>query len=240
MDKRRMHVCLVCHTEPDVWDGGFKSIDIILPMFMDILEEIRDIRGVSPKVAWCMTAQVAQQRPGPFHRLFERGHEIGVHSHYPAENGLLEHRQDFNRDNLDSFKTWLPELCEIITQAGFPAPKAHVTWMFAYREAVTLALAASNVDIDCSVCYGGAHYLDNGFLLADSREGVSGKPYKLDMVAKGMSWALRDLSKRDRQAVEQFLEEHEKVLPALVKREVRNRLVTGRKNPRRTSSGKNP
>lgn len=57
-----------------------------------------------------------------------------------------------------------------------------------------------------------------------------------DMVAKGMSWALRDLSKRDRQAVEQFLQEYDNVLPALVKREVRNKLVTGLKNPRRKSS----
>ena len=54
-----------------------------------------------------------------------------------------------------------------------------------------------------------------------------------DMVAKGLSWALRDLSKRDRAAVEIFLKIHESVLPARVKREVRNKLTTGLKNPRR-------
>ena len=54
-----------------------------------------------------------------------------------------------------------------------------------------------------------------------------------DMVVKGMSWALRDLLKRDRQAVEKFLEEHEEELAARVKREVRNKLTTGVKNPRR-------
>ena len=54
-----------------------------------------------------------------------------------------------------------------------------------------------------------------------------------DMVVKGMSWALRDLLKRDRQAVERFLEEHEGELAALVKREVRNKLTTGVKNPRK-------
>lgn len=54
-----------------------------------------------------------------------------------------------------------------------------------------------------------------------------------DMVVKAMSWALRDLSKRDRAAVEKFLEEHEGELAALVKREVRNKLTTGVKNPRR-------
>ncbi len=54
-----------------------------------------------------------------------------------------------------------------------------------------------------------------------------------DMVVKGMSWALRDLLKRDRQAVERFLEAHENELAALVKREVRCKLTTGRKNPPR-------
>lgn len=53
-----------------------------------------------------------------------------------------------------------------------------------------------------------------------------------DMVVKGMSWALRDLSKRDRRAVEKFLEEYETELAALVKLEVRNKLTTGVKNPR--------
>jgi 3-methyladenine DNA glycosylase AlkD len=47
-----------------------------------------------------------------------------------------------------------------------------------------------------------------------------------------LSWALRDLSKRDRSAVEKFLKEHEKELAARVKREVRNKLTTGVKNPR--------
>ena len=56
---------------------------------------------------------------------------------------------------------------------------------------------------------------------------------KDDMVAKGMSWALRDLSKRDPEAVEKFVEAHKDELPALVKREVRNKLTLGVKNPRR-------
>lgn len=54
-----------------------------------------------------------------------------------------------------------------------------------------------------------------------------------DMVAKGMSWALRDLSKRDPAAVEKFVEDHRDELPALVKREVHNKLTLGVKNPRR-------
>lgn len=54
-----------------------------------------------------------------------------------------------------------------------------------------------------------------------------------EMVVKGLSWALRDLSKHDRAAVEGFLNEHERELHTMVKREVRNKLETGVKNPRR-------
>jgi 3-methyladenine DNA glycosylase AlkD len=60
-----------------------------------------------------------------------------------------------------------------------------------------------------------------------------------DMVIKAMSWALRELIWADRPAVERFLRKHEKVLAARVKREVRNKLTTGLKNPRR-GSGRNP
>lgn len=51
-----------------------------------------------------------------------------------------------------------------------------------------------------------------------------------DMVAKGLSWALRELSKREKAPVRAFLSEHEDVLPARVKREVKRKLATGKKN----------
>lgn len=54
-----------------------------------------------------------------------------------------------------------------------------------------------------------------------------------DMVVKALSWALRELAKRDPQAVRKFLAEFEGVLAARVVREVRNKLLTGLKNPRR-------
>jgi 3-methyladenine DNA glycosylase AlkD len=53
-----------------------------------------------------------------------------------------------------------------------------------------------------------------------------------DMVAKAMSWALRELVVHDADAVGEFLSEHEDVLAARVKREVRNKLTTGLKNPK--------
>jgi 3-methyladenine DNA glycosylase AlkD len=54
-----------------------------------------------------------------------------------------------------------------------------------------------------------------------------------DMVVKALSWALRELVVHDPDAVREFLDEHEDALAARVKREVRNKLTTGLKNPRR-------
>jgi 3-methyladenine DNA glycosylase AlkD len=54
-----------------------------------------------------------------------------------------------------------------------------------------------------------------------------------DMVVKAMSWALRELSRRDPQAVRAFLVGYEGVLAPRVVREVNTKLTTGLKNPRR-------
>jgi len=53
------------------------------------------------------------------------------------------------------------------------------------------------------------------------------------MVWKALSWALRDLSKRDPEAVRRFIAEHEARLASGVVREVRNKLETGTKAGRR-------
>ena len=54
------------------------------------------------------------------------------------------------------------------------------------------------------------------------------------MVVKALSWALRELAKRDPKSVRDFLTNHGGVLAPLVSREVNNKLSTGLKNPRRT------
>ena len=51
-----------------------------------------------------------------------------------------------------------------------------------------------------------------------------------DMVVKALSWALRELSKREPVAARRFLKQHDAVLAARVKREVRRKLETGKKN----------
>ncbi|MDP2958158.1 MAG: DNA alkylation repair protein [Longimicrobiales bacterium] len=53
------------------------------------------------------------------------------------------------------------------------------------------------------------------------------------MVAKGLSWALRALVGVDPDAVRSFLAEHGTRVPALVRREVGNKLATGLKSGRR-------
>jgi len=54
-----------------------------------------------------------------------------------------------------------------------------------------------------------------------------------DMIVKALSWVLREMIQYDRHAVESFVAEYEPQLAARVKREVRNKLTTGLKNPRR-------
>ncbi len=52
---------------------------------------------------------------------------------------------------------------------------------------------------------------------------------KDEMVAKGLSWALRELAKRETEPVVEFINQHENVLPKRVLREVRRKIATGRK-----------
>jgi len=54
-----------------------------------------------------------------------------------------------------------------------------------------------------------------------------------DMVVKALSWSLRELAKRDADAVADYISDNEADLAPRVLREVRNKLETGLKNPRR-------
>ena len=51
-----------------------------------------------------------------------------------------------------------------------------------------------------------------------------------DMIVKALSWALRELSKSDKSAVQQFMKKYETKLAGRVRREVYTKLETGRKN----------
>jgi 3-methyladenine DNA glycosylase AlkD len=54
-----------------------------------------------------------------------------------------------------------------------------------------------------------------------------------EMVVKALSWALRELAKKDAKAVRAFLHTHKDLLAMRVQREVNNKLSTGLKNPRK-------
>jgi 3-methyladenine DNA glycosylase AlkD len=54
-----------------------------------------------------------------------------------------------------------------------------------------------------------------------------------DMIEKAMSWALRELIIYDVPAVEAFVKKHEAVLGKRIIREIRNKLTTGLKTPRK-------
>jgi len=54
-----------------------------------------------------------------------------------------------------------------------------------------------------------------------------------DMVVKALSWALRELVKKHAREARRFLARHKGRLAARVTREVRNKIGTGLKNPRR-------
>lgn len=51
-----------------------------------------------------------------------------------------------------------------------------------------------------------------------------------DMINKALSWALRELSKHTKKEVSDFMQRYEDQLHSRVKREVRNKLLTGKKN----------
>ena len=51
-----------------------------------------------------------------------------------------------------------------------------------------------------------------------------------DMIVKALSWSLRELSKSDKPAVEDFMKTFDSKLAARVRKEVTTKLVTGRKN----------
>ena len=61
-----------------------------------------------------------------------------------------------------------------------------------------------------------------------------------DMIEKALSWALRELAKRDPDAVRRFLSVRMTVIAPRVRREVTNKLETGLKHPYGPQPGQRP
>jgi 3-methyladenine DNA glycosylase AlkD len=97
-----------------------------------------------------------------------------------------------------------------------------------WRRAALVSTVALNIRVDGG--YGDApRTLTVCRMLVDDYE---------DMVVKALSWALRALTVHEPEAVRSFLAEFEPVLAARVKREVRNKLATGLKNPKGKGGGR--
>ncbi len=67
-----------------------------------------------------------------------------------------------------------------------------------------------------------------GFWYSDYK--VFGNRIHDDMVVKALSWALRELSKREEEPIRKFMNKNDSRLAGRVRREVWNKLNIGRKN----------
>lgn len=153
-----------------------------------------------------------------------------VHDHKPAlyslDAALLE-RLGEGMASWDQVDTFAPYLSGVAWRRGQIGDEVIARWAASpdrwWRRAALVSTVALNIK-----ARGGTGDVPRTLavceLLVDDPD---------DMVVKAMSWALRAASGHDEEAVAAFLEEHEESLAARVKREVRNKLETGLKNPGR-------
>lgn len=150
-----------------------------------------------------------------------------IHDHKPALHSLDAARLEQLGEGMatwDQVDTFAPYLSGVAWRRGQIGDETIHRWAASpdrwWRRAALVSTVALNIkarddrgDVPrtLAVCE----------LLLDDRD---------DMVVKALSWALRSAVEHDRAAVESFVDAHEARLAARVKREVRNKLETGRKN----------
>ena len=197
-------------------------------------EQIRAVRRefsqrlakVSPQVILELALQLLQQ-PGFEHRLV--AYELVCH-HRAALRSLGEKELEQLGQGLDSWEAVDTFACYLAGPA-WREGQAPDTLLHHWAQSADRwwrrAALASTVALN-NKARGGkgdpARTLAVCRILAGDRD---------DMVLKALSWALRELAKRDPAAVQGFMAEYEPVLAARVKREVRHKLETGLKSGRR-------
>ena len=153
-----------------------------------------------------------------------------VHDHKPALHSLdapLLERLGEGMASWDQVDSFAPYLAGVAWRRGQIDDDVIHRWAASpdrwWRRAAAVSTVALNIK-----ARGGTGDVPRTLavcdLLLDDRD---------DMVVKAMSWALRSAVGHDGDAVSAFLERHEGRLAARVKREVRNKLETGLKNPGR-------
>ena len=184
----------------------------------------REIRGCQPELVLGLAAQLIETR-----RLRWVAYEI-VRFHKPTFESLSEATIEEIGQGIDSWQSVDAFGCTLSGPAWRIGNLSDATiHRWAASEDVWWRRAAlvSTVGLNTRARGGTgdtARTLTVCRLLTDDHE---------DMVQKAMSWALRTLVVHDREAVSDFLEDYHDSLAARVKREVRNKLDTGLKNPRR-------
>jgi 3-methyladenine DNA glycosylase AlkD len=191
-------------------------------------------RGFSARVkAWPPRAVVAlalRVREGPLfvHRMV--AYEL-IHYHAGALASLTAADLERLGRGLDSWyvvDTFAPYLAGPAWRNGQISDAVVTKWAKSkdlwWRRAALVSTVALN-----NKARGGAGRGDAGRTLAVCALLVNDRE---DMVVKALSWALRELAKRDPGAVRGFVEAHDPALAARVKREVANKLRTGLKTPK--------
>lgn len=148
----------------------------------------------------------------------------------------VRHRKDFQKSDWNRFKPWLDE------SVGWAMIDRLTTDLYAdlldcfpdyadkclvWAKSGNLWLRRASLAVFCRPARKG-QFVEHAFVNLE-RLAADSDP----MIYKAVSWLLRNLTKTHRSLVEAFLRDHESVLAKLVLREVRTKLETGKKNPKR-------
>jgi 3-methyladenine DNA glycosylase AlkD len=189
----------------------------------------RDLRSV-PRSTVLLLANALVDRDGYADRFL--AYEL-VAAHAPTMSALSEAEVQHLGRGLGDWGGVDCFACYVAGPAwreGRLSDRAIARWLGSSDRWWRRAAVASTVALN-SAARGGdgdsARTLRIAALAADDRD---------PMVVKALSWALRELTKRDPAAVRRFVTAHADRLAALVRREVTHKLDTGRKNPRKTAA----
>ncbi|MBU0691347.1 DNA alkylation repair protein [bacterium] len=148
----------------------------------------------------------------------------------------VRHKKDFQKSDWNRFKPWLDE------SVGWAMIDRLTTDLYAdlldcfpdyagkcltWSKSKNLWLRRASLAVFCRPARKG-QFIEQSFA---NLKRLASDPDP--MVYKAVSWLLRNLTKTNRRQVEAFLKDHESVLAKLVLREVRTKLETGKKNPKR-------
>ncbi len=219
-------------TDPErqrVTQGYFPTAMEILgvsaPKMRTVLRQLlRDLKGQSPGVVLelvcLLRAQGTHEGRQVAYELFDRRKD--ARSHLKTRDVRSLGRGNDNWASVDAFSVYVSGP---VWRDGQISDSEVLRWTRSKDLWWRRTALVSTVPLNMK-SRGGSGDADRTLLICRELAG-DGEP----MVAKGLSWALRALIAVDRRRVEGFLVDQDERLPALVKREVGNKLKTGKKNP---------